>query len=266
MASSHYNLFTLNVIIWWPLKCVTSCTSMDGTCLATVMGRCTVSMVTSDHPWFRCAASWQSNRILLMDALFFPSAVWNLAQMFFSWIDRLQDWAQRFSVHISDVSSKQMQHASEGSSVLCHLAKNLIPSLPVLAAGIYGLYWRDSPATVSGRTGTLTVSSGIPFFSWSLVPDMFRLSAPDSEPLQRLAMQSAALCSQRWMSRFRTERRIRRCAPPASGRVCELVRARLSNGIFCPWTPRGPFSQYVHFRGIHLLLIYFTFLTVDYDS
>lgn len=146
---------------------------MDGACLATVMGSCTVSMVTSDHPWFRCAGSWQSNRILLMDAFFFPSAVRNLAQMFFSSIDRLQDWAKRFLVQLSDVSSKQMQHASEGSSLLCHLAKNLIPSL---AAGIYGLCWRDSPATVSGRTGTLTISSGIPFFSWSLVPDMLSLS------------------------------------------------------------------------------------------
>lgn len=143
---------------------------MDGACLATVMGRCTVSMVTSDHPWFRCAASWRSTWILLMDALFFPSAVWNLAQMllfFMYW--QIAGLSQRFSVHISDVSSKQMQNASEGSSLLCHLAKNLIPSL---AAGIYGLYWRDSPATVSGRTGTLTISSGIPFFSWSLVPDI----------------------------------------------------------------------------------------------
>lgn len=57
-----------------------------------------------------------------------------------------------------------------------------------------------------------------------------------------------------------------RRAPPASARVCELVRAPASNGIFCPWTPQGPFSLYVHLRAIHFSLIYFAFLTADYDT
>lgn len=104
------------------------------------------------------------------------TSVWCCFLIFlFSLIYSLQDWAEVGpSFLISHLcffkqANTACLHARKGSSALVHLAKNLIPSLTVLAAGICALYWRDSPAS---RTETLTIRSGMPFFSWSLVPDM----------------------------------------------------------------------------------------------
>lgn len=150
----------------------------------------------------------------------------------------------------------------ERRSALRHLAKNLIPSLPELAAGICALLKR-----FSGRSETLTVRSRMPFFSWSLVPDML---SPSFCPWQ-CTHKAAPRYSPRVFvptderSRFRNERRIGRRAPPASRRVNEIVRARVPNGISWAWTPHGPSSLYD--RGVILLFILtFSSPTVDDDT
>lgn len=78
---------------------------------------------------------------------------------------------------------------ARGPSAVCNLTKNLIPSLPTLAAGICSQSREIHPAAFPTRPGSLTVGCGTVLFPWKPVPDIL---SPASSPRQA-AMTGCAL-------------------------------------------------------------------------